>query len=120
VTRGWNDRGVDDTHDTGRPAPFLLCALATWRITHLLVEEDGPADAVLRLRVAAGAGPLGRLMDCFYCMSAWVAIPFAAELTGRRSISSAGVVAWLALSGAACLLEQATRREPPPAIEAGA
>ncbi len=108
---------------TRQPMSFLLCVLATWRVTHLLVEEDGPADAVLRVRRAAGSSALGRLMDCFYCTSIWVALPLAATLvrgssmkmspgsfaTSRRVVSPEGVVTWLALSGAACLLEQATR-----------
>ena len=102
---------------------FALSALATWRLTHLLVDEDGPADAVVRLRRAAGSGALGQAMDCFYCASVWVALPIAAGLTRApsagepcRRATAPGrltrlqrVVTWLALSGAACLLEQATR-----------
>lgn len=85
---------------------FALAALATWRVTHLLAEEDGPANVVVRLRERAGAGQLGELMDCFYCLSVWVAAPFGLALARRpREIPQL----WLALSGAACLLEQATR-----------
>jgi hypothetical protein len=84
----------------------VLAALATWRVTHLLAEEDGPGDVVVRLRARAGDGQLGSLMDCFYCLSIWVAVPFSVGLTRTRR---ADPLAWLALSGAACLLEQATR-----------
>ena len=28
---------------------FLVCSLATWRLTHLIVEEDGPFDLILGL-----------------------------------------------------------------------
>ena len=84
---------------------LLLAVLACWRVTHLLALEDGPWDAVTRLRARLGAGVLGRLMDCFQCLSVWVAAPFAAYVTHRWLD---GVVAWLALSGAACLLERAT------------
>jgi hypothetical protein len=49
-------------------ARFGLAALATWRVTHLLAEEDGPADAVVRRRASAGDGWVGELMDCFYCL----------------------------------------------------
>ena len=31
---------------------FSLSALAVWRMTHLLVEEDGPWDLIAKLRAA--------------------------------------------------------------------
>lgn len=85
---------------------FLLGSLATWRITHLLAEEDGPGHALVALRRRAGAGALGELMDCFYCLSLWVATPFGVALAPRAR--QAPLLA-LAFSGAACLLERATR-----------
>jgi hypothetical protein len=91
--------GVDDR------TRFALVSLAVWRMTHLLAEEDGPADAVVRLRARLGDGPLGGLMDCFYCLSMWVAAPLAPAVARRpRDVP----LTWLALSGAACLLERAT------------
>jgi hypothetical protein len=86
-------------------ARFALGVLATWRVTHLLAEEDGPGDLVVRLRARVGDGWQGRLMDCFYCLSVWTATPFALAVTRRRRDAP---VAMLALSGAACLLERAT------------
>lgn len=82
---------------------FVLAALATWRITHLLAREDGPGDAVFRMRRRAGEGLFGRLLDCFYCLSLWVAAPIALLVT-RGPLDL--VLCWLALSGAACLLER--------------
>jgi Protein of unknown function (DUF1360) len=87
---------------------FALASLATWRITHLLAEEDGPADVVVRLRARLGSGQLGSLMDCFYCLSVWVAAPLGL-LVARRPREAP--LTWLALSGAACLLERATEPE---------
>jgi len=84
---------------------FVLASLATWRFTHLLVEEDGPADVVVHLRARAGESWIGELMDCFYCLSTWVAAPLAVAVTRRRRDTP---LVWLALSGAACLLERAT------------
>jgi hypothetical protein len=84
---------------------FVVAALATWRLTHLLAEEDGPADVVVRARSHLGEGSLGGLMDCFQCLSVWVAAPLSVALTRNRRPDP---VVWLALSGAACLLEQAT------------
>lgn len=86
----------------GTGGRFALATLATWRVTHLLAEEDGPGDVVVRLRQAAG--PAGGLLDCFYCLSVWVAVPFG--VAARRR---ADPIWCLAVSGAACLLEQATK-----------
>jgi hypothetical protein len=83
---------------------FTLCALALWRLTHLLAKEDGPADVIFRLRTWLGDSWLGRAMDCFYCLSMWIALP-CALLVGGNWLDRA--LAWPALSGAACLLERA-------------
>lgn len=85
---------------------FLLGVLASWRLAHLLAYEDGPWDLLARLRAALGNSVPGRLMDCFYCISLWVAAPFGL-LLGRSAQECA--LAWLALSGAACLLERMGR-----------
>jgi len=94
---------------------YVLAALATWRLTHLIAEEDGPVDLVLKLRLWLGDGWLGSWMDCFYCLSIWVAMPFAAAVA--HSLGE-GLVAWLALSGAACLLERigSAQQEPPTQV----
>ncbi|HEV7991315.1 MAG TPA: DUF1360 domain-containing protein [Gemmatimonadaceae bacterium] len=84
----------------------IVCGvLATWRLTHLLTSEDGPGDIVVRLRAVLGHSTLGRAMDCFYCLSIWIAAP----LTPFVSTDPLEMVfAWLALSGGACLLERGT------------
>ena len=85
---------------------WLLVALATWRVCHLLTEEDGPGDLVVRLRTWLGDSPAGRAMDCFYCLSLWLAAPFALMVA---SDLGGFVLAWLGTSGAACLFERLTR-----------
>src|SRR5690349_17848069 len=87
---------------------FAVATLATWRVTHLLAAEDGPADVVVRVRARVGAGGLGSLLDCFQCLSVWVAAPVSLTVTGWRRPDP---VTWLAVSGAACLLELATNEE---------
>ena len=82
---------------------FLVAALAVWRISHLLSREDGPWELVARLRSALGGGFWGDLVVCFKCLSLWTALPFA-FFVGGSWIERA--VAWLALSGAAILLEE--------------
>jgi hypothetical protein len=82
---------------------LVLAVLATWRVSHLLAYEDGPADLVVRLRAKLGEGLIGSAMDCFNCLSLWIAAPLALFL----SVSPATwVVSWLALSGGACLLQR--------------
>ena len=88
---------------------FVLGALATWRLTHFIAAEDGPGDVVVKLRAWAGDGFLGSIMDCFYCASIWIAGPFAFVVAHDLA---GCLVSWLAISGAAALLEQATRGEP--------
>lgn len=85
---------------------LLLGVLCTWRITHLLNAEDGPWNLVTKLRRAAGAG-FGELLDCFYCLSLWVAAPFAWVLGDHLADR---LLMWLAYSAGACLLERATNR----------
>jgi hypothetical protein len=80
-----------------------MAAVATWRVTHLLAHEDGPADLVATLRLRLGDTALGRAMDCFKCLSLWVAAPMALFVSLHPV--EAGL-AWLTLSGAACLLER--------------
>jgi hypothetical protein len=88
---------------------LALAVLATWRIATLLARDDGPWDVVARLRAALGDGPLGHMLDCFRCVSVWVAAPLALAV-GRDPLECA--LAWPALSGAACLIE---RWHTPPA-----
>ena len=87
---------------------FVLAVLATWRVTHLLASEDGPADLIVRFRRLLGQSLLGSLMDCFNCLSLWIAAP-AAVFVSRRPLE--WLLSWLAISGGACLLER-IGREP--------
>ena len=82
---------------------FVLAILATWRLTHLLASEDGPADLIARIRARLGEGIVGQLMDCFNCLSFWIAAPAAVFVT--RNLLD-WVLVWVALSGGACLLER--------------
>jgi len=87
---------------------FILAILATWRVTHLLASEDGPFDVIAKFRALLGHSIAGKLMDCFNCLSVWIAAPAALFVT-RQALD--WVFVWLAISGAACLLER-TAREP--------
>lgn len=86
---------------------FIIAALATWRLSFMLTQEDGPWTVFARLRAAAGRSMPGRALECLFCTSVWVAAPLALLLEQgavRR------LVTWLALSGAASLLHRVTER----------
>ena len=80
-----------------------LAVLATWRVTHLLAREDGPFDVLARLRARLGRGFFGSLLDCFACVSVWVAAAVASLLTRDPG---PWLVAWWGLSGAACWIDR--------------
>lgn len=92
---------------------LTLGILGVWRITYLLHAEDGPWNVLARIRRSLGAGVVGQTLDCFYCLSLWVAIPLAWWL-GQTWVER--LLLWLGLSGAAILLHRATTRpefDPP-------
>ena len=84
---------------------LILGVLAVWRVTFLLQAEDGPGELLVRLRRLAGNGFFGKLLDCFYCLSLWVALPFAIWIGESWKEC---VLLWLAFSGGAILLERCT------------
>jgi hypothetical protein len=108
------------TWEAGFWPRFVVGALAAWRLTHLLSREDGPGDIIAWARASLGAGWVGRLFDCFQCLSLFVAAPAALWLATRLADFW---WAWLALSGAACLLDRlgqpavAIAPLPPPVQE---
>jgi len=86
---------------------LVLGILGVWRITHLFYAEDGPWDIFVRLRKLAGSGFWGKLLDCFYCLSLWIAVPFALVL-GDGWMER--IFLWPTFSAGAILLERATSR----------
>jgi len=87
---------------------LLVGILVVWRITHLFYGEDGPGNVLVKLRRAAGNGFWGSLLDCFYCLSLWIAAPFAYWLgEGWKH----RLLLWPALSAGATLLERLTDRD---------
>ena len=68
---------------------LLISILATWRISSLLVREDGPSDVFAKLRTISGVKydkysiPRGTnfvssLLLCVWCTSIWIAVIIAA------------------------------------------
>ena len=99
---------------------LVVAVLATWRVTHLLANEDGPADIIVRFRKLLGRSLTGQLMDCFNCLSLWIAA-LAALFVSRRPLE--WLMSWLAVSGGACLLERLGREpvviQPQPEVSEG-
>jgi len=94
---------------------LTLGVICVWRFTHLLQAEDGPWNIVVWLHRSVKTGFWASLLDCFYCLSLWVAAPFAfliSEQWGER------LLLWPTLSAGAILLERITndRRSVQPAL----
>jgi len=90
---------------------FPIAILGVWRITHLLAVEDGPGEVIVRLRSITHTDAWGNLLDCFYCVSVWVAVPFAIAI-GNAWMEQ--LLLWPALSGGAILLDRIVDRASPP------
>lgn len=85
----------------------ILCIAAVWRLTYMLQNETGPWHIIERVRnlfirpSGEARGMLGELLQCYFCLSIWVAAPFAIYLSG-------GIyqffIYWFALSAGAIVL----------------
>lgn len=95
---------------------LFIAALATWRISYMLVNEDGPRDVFISLRQRLGAydldhngialTSLGRGIKCIYCVSAWVGAVCAVVCLFLPQL-----LIPFALSTAAIWLQRIIRRE---------
>jgi len=92
----------------------VLGVLSVWRVTHLLNAEDGPWNLIVRIRQRAGTGFWAGVLDCFYCLSLWIAAPLACVI-GSGWLER--LLLWPALSAGAILLERlAPERTAAPAF----
>jgi len=82
----------------------IVLVLAVWRVTHLAAAEAGPWEALSGIRRYLG---FENGLACFDCTSLWVAIPAVLVLHLRWEKA---VLAWLALSAAAMLLDRWVER----------
>lgn len=79
----------------------MIGVLATFRLTSLLVAEDGPWSIFNRLRERAAGTLLGQVLSCFWCCSVWIGLLVAVLML----VGNLWVIALpFALSGAAILL----------------
>jgi hypothetical protein len=91
---------------------LIVGCLGVWRVTHLLHAEDGPWNVFSGMRKGLGRGVLFALVDCFYCLSLWIAIPFA---LGIAAVEGAGwgeaLLLWPALSAGAIVTQRYAMRD---------
>jgi hypothetical protein len=96
---------------------LLISSLAVWRISSLLVREDGPVDVFAKLRtfmgvrydeysVPYGTNVIGSLLLCVWCTSIWVAF-FVALLEKPTNILKL-LQRTLALSAMAIIIDEVT------------
>lgn len=94
---------------------LIMGILAVWRITFLLSMEDGPFEILHLIREKAGTGFLGSLLNCFFCLSIWIAIPFGIWL--GETIQEI-LLLTLSFSGGACIIERFSDRDQKyPAVQ---
>lgn len=97
----------------GETERIILAILASFRLTWTMIYEDGPFDAIMRLRTALGAYDLGengepetgigRFLTCSYCVSRFVAL-FAIPIVLWPTLIGDLFIIWYGIAGALALL----------------
>jgi uncharacterized membrane protein YciS (DUF1049 family) len=80
----------------------LVAVLATWRVSLLLVKDEGPFSVFETLRYITRENQIGALLSCVRCTSFWVAW----VILGLVYLGAWWLLAGLALSGAAWMLQK--------------
>lgn len=86
---------------------YLVIVIVVWRLTHLITTEDGPFDLIIKLRKGVGNSFLGKLMDCFYCLSIWIGLAFA--IYSEKNVEMI-IIFTLYYSGSSILIEKLTNK----------
>lgn len=93
---------------------YLLSALAIYRVSSMLMEEDGPMHLFKRWRKflygrSARWQWVAEGFSCFYCLSFWVSLVLSACIVQRLNLGL--VVVWLSLAGMVQLYRRHEDRE---------
>lgn len=100
----------------------IVCALACWRISSLLTQEEGPWGIFIRLRLLAGTtideygsevpnGFWAELLGCLWCASMWVGFGITGLWLLLGDVLVVGVAPF-ALSAAAIMINSVIANEP--------
>lgn len=82
---------------------FILAALATYRLSRMITDEEGPFEVFTKVRgLASPETWIGRGLACIVCMSFWVALPIACYIDWSWTTP----LTWLALSAVTVLLRE--------------
>lgn len=108
----WN--AFSTTWQTVQPFEFILLCLITWRLSNLLVREEGPFDIFVHLRVILGVGlnekgrcvapALVGMLCCLWCTSIWVALIVCLVAEG-----AGGLILVLPVSAGAIMVDRWVR-----------
>ncbi len=80
---------------------FALASLAVWRISHMLAYEEGPVRVLAHMRERVRTSLGETLLDCFKCLSVWV----AGSVAPLAGVPGSQLLLTSALSAAAIGLE---------------
>jgi len=96
----------------------ILYGLATWRLTSLLIREEGPFELFVMIRKALGIlhddskAPIGypntfagKLFECSWCLSVWIAGGLTLAYIFLPSLAMYFVF-WLSLSTLTILIDE--------------
>lgn len=84
-----------------QPLKFIIAALAVYRVSRMITDEEGPFEVFTKLRGRFKPDTwIGRGLECMMCVSFWVALPFALLLEEDR------LLAWPALSAITVLIRK--------------
>lgn len=78
---------------------LLIGAAATFRLTFLLLYEDGPFNSLKKFQEWGATVPLlADILDCFYCSSIWVGMAIAIAIGASPGELALDVLAFSGLS----------------------
>lgn len=79
---------------------FVLLSLASWRLTKMLTQEEGPYMIFRRFREYMLKFENWNPLSCFWCASVWVSFLFAFLFMSHNF-----VVGWLSISASVIILD---------------
>ncbi len=88
---------------------FLIRVLATYRLSHMIVDEQGPFDLAMNFRTYIYNAPstpkwVKAGFACVLCVSFWVSFPITAVKKGLKWHEF--IIEWLGVAGACLALHR--------------